>query len=367
MAEALRILVIDDDEVDRRACRRALGRAGAPSLVEACNAAEALALARTHVFDCLLLDYRLPDMDGLALLSQWPHPGDDAPTPVVMLTGADDVAIAVEAMRCGASDYLVKDVQGRYQTLIPTVVQRAVRERDLRREKQRADRALERYRLELQHLTQQLMAQEKATTRRLAQSLHDRLGQTLAAIRLTFDAIDAMPPEQRVAAFEREATRIGELVDQAVREVRQALIDLRPPLLDEAGLVAALDNELRGRASGNDELNLLLDVAPACAALRWPADVEYAGFMIAREAIVNALRHAQPAMLCVRLSGSPTQLRLEVEDDGLGISEAALQGRPGHLGMVGMRERALAIGGQCSVQRNQTRGTTVRLSWEQRA
>jgi len=69
-------------------------------------------------------------------------------------------------------------------------------------------------------------------------------------------------------------------------------------------------------------------------------------------------------MLCVRVAGTASQLRLEVEDDGLGINETALHGRPGHLGMVGMRERALVIGAHFTVQRNPDRGTTVRLLWE---
>src|SRR5690606_18084548 len=109
------------------------------------------------------------------------------------------------AMRQGASDYLVKDVEGSYQSLIPMVAQRAANQHNLRRGKLLADHALERSRLELQHLTQELLAQEKTTTRRLAQSLHDHLGQTLAALRLAFDAVAATPAERRHEAFDRQS------------------------------------------------------------------------------------------------------------------------------------------------------------------
>ncbi|MEW6706415.1 MAG: response regulator [Pseudomonadota bacterium] len=368
-ASPVRVLVVDDDEVDRLICRRALARGilPQPEVVEAQSADEAMAVAAAQRFDCVLLDYRLPDMNGVALMARLPHVEGDVPLPVVMLTGAGDVAVAVEAMRQGAIDYLVKDVEGSYQTLIPMVVQRAVRERDLRRSKLRADLALERYRVELQQLTQKLMAQEKTTTRRIAQSLHDQLGQTLAAIRLAFDAVGAAPPERRSQALERQSPRIAALLEQAVLEVRQVLVDLRPPVLDEAGLVAALDNELRSRAPADGTVALELDATPECAGLRWPAEVEYAGFMVAREAVANALRHAGASMVQVRVSGSADRLELAVEDDGRGIDEEASAGRPGHLGMVGMRERALAIGGRCSVQRNPSGGTTVSLQWEQRA
>ncbi len=350
-----RVLVVDDDDVDRLICRRALTRgvAAPPEVVEASSGAQALELARSARFDCVQLDYRLPDVNGVALMAQLPQPEGDVPVPVVMLTGAGDVAVAVEAMRRGACDYLVKDVDGNYQSLLPMVVQQAVRERSLRREKLQSDSALERYRVELQHLTQKLMAQEKLTTRRLAQALHDRLGQTLAAIRLGFDAVCATPPE-----------RLAALLEQAVGEVRRVLMDLRPPVLDEAGLAAALDDELRGRVGDGGGVALALEIAPSCEDQRWPADVEYAGFMVAREAVANALRHAGAARVQVRVGGGPGRLRISVEDDGRGIDDTELAGRPGHLGLVGMRERALAIGARCTVRRNAQGGTTVNLQWD---
>ncbi len=365
MGPQMRVLLVDDDEVDRRICRRALARyEPAPEFVDAETAEEALRWLAARDFDCVLLDFRLPDMDGLDLLKRLSDRAVEVRVPIIMLTGASDVAVAVEAMRCGASDYLVKDVDGRYQALIPTIVRRAMRERDLQLAKWHADQALVQYRVDLSELTQRLMVQEKTMTRRLAQTLHDQLGQTLTAIRLTFDAVvaaqrDRMPPE-----VDRRARLVDTLIDQAVREVRQVLVELRPPLLDEHGLFAALDNELRTRSQAHDHIDLRLEAQPACAELRWPADVEYAAFMIAREAIGNAIRHAQPASVRVVLTGAARSLSLNIVDDGSGMAPAATS-RPGHLGMVGIRERAQAIGAQCSVRSAPGDGTSVCLAWQQ--
>ncbi|HJV60593.1 MAG TPA: response regulator [Albitalea sp.] len=459
-----RILLVDDDEVDRLACRRALLRGGSGmfEFVEVNSAAQAIDYASSEQFDCLLLDFRLPDMDGIELMDRLLERPADTPVPVVMLTGADDVSVAVEAMRRGASDYLVKDVEGRYQALIPAVVQRVMRDHEMRRAKSRAEQALQvvvssasdaiisadgdgcitlfnpsaeqifgcdaasamglplgrffdpvsgrvtgrrsdgqhldlevslsratvqgrtmmtaivrevtqrvqaelalaRYRQQLSRLTQQLMAQEKTTTRRIAQSLHDQLGQTLAAMRLSFDVVQSVQSAPPDSAPRRHAERVSALIDQAVREVRQVLVDLRPPLLDEQGLAAALDNELRSRAPAHEEIELLLEAEVDCAQRRWPTDVEYAVFMIAREALANALRHADATTVRVQLCGSNQALELHVVDDGSGIEDVALASRPGHLGMVGMRERALAIGAHCAVSRNDSGGTTVSLHWE---
>ncbi|HWH75285.1 MAG TPA: PAS domain S-box protein [Methylibium sp.] len=222
-------------------------------------------------------------------------------------------------------------------------------------ERVRQEHALMQYQIELTELTQRLMAQEKATSRLLAQALHDRLGQTLAALRLGLDALPAGGPTRE---------RLDRLVGQAIGEVRQVLSELRPPLLDEQGLAAALDNEIAARHPLPEGVDLLLDVAPALATQRWPADIEYAAFMIAREAIGNALLHADAALVRVSIEGGARRLALEVGDDGRGLAPEFAQGRPGHLGLVGMRERALAIGARFEVRTPPGEGTTVTLLWE---
>lgn len=221
----------------------------------------------------------------------------------------------------------------------------------------RAEEELAQYRRELSQLTQQLMAQEKTMTRRIAQALHDRLGQTLTAIRLNLDALAATaqvdPPMQ---------ARLAQLVDAAIQEVRQVLVELRPPLLDEHGLAEALDNELRSRRT--TPVVARLEVDPVGAALRWMPDVEYAAFMIAREALANALLHSGASRIDVTLDGTPQHLLLRVTDNGRGLEDGAAAGRPGHLGIVGMRERAAAIGARMDVRSTVGAGTAVVLSWK---
>lgn len=364
MNQSIRILLVDDDEVDRRICRRALARFDPPPrFVEVETAEQALSCLRQQEFDCVLLDYRLPDMDGLDLLRRIAERPPEERVPVVMLTGADDVSIAVEAMRSGAIDYLVKDVEGRFQALIPTVVERSMRKRELNLARWRAEQALAQHRLELSDLTRRLMVQEKTMVRRLAQALHDQLGQTLTALRLGFDALTVVRREPTTLELERRTRLVDTLIDQAVHEVRQVLVELRPPLLEEHGLAAALDNELRTRALVHDEVDLRLEPQADAGERRWPADVEYAAFMIAREAIANALRHSQAGSIRVALRGDAASMALEIADDGNGMTPDRPAASPGHLGMVGMRERALAIGGRYSVESSPGVGTRVRLEW----
>lgn len=231
-----------------------------------------------------------------------------------------------------------------------------------------SERALLTYQLELSELTRRLLAQEKLTTQRVAQSLHDHVGQTLAVIRLNLEAAYATFGATLPPGMVRACTGIGQLLDQAVREVRHVLADLRPPMLEAQGLVAALDNEIRARAVPLDGCHtgpdVLIEASDAAHALRWPSDVEYGVFMVAREAVANARQHAQASLIRVLLDADPGGLTLEVIDDGHGVPAPLRQGRPGHLGIVGMRERAIAIGARFAVDSTPDGGTRVHLRWE---
>ncbi|MDR7270639.1 signal transduction histidine kinase [Pelomonas saccharophila] len=210
---------------------------------------------------------------------------------------------------------------------------------------------------EITQLNRRLLDQEKRSSRRLAQSLHDELGQTLAALRLHWEATRGGALEQR----ERMDERIANLIVLANRQVRGVLAELRPPLLDELGLAAAIDNEIRQHHGGDGEARIELQASDSTQLQRWPADVEYAAFMIAREALLNALRHAQAQAIKVRLDGDEFQLELSVSDDGQGLQAPP---GPGQLGLIGMRERALAIGAELRIDGRAGHGTMVGLTWE---
>lgn len=229
--------------------------------------------------------------------------------------------------------------------------------------RRRAEQALLDSQNELFELAQRLLHQERDTNRRLAQSLHDRLGQSLGSARLYLDllrdALGRTPPEPVARSLER----LTQLVQLSVGEVRATLAALRPPLLETQGLASALRMELADYDERGPATAVRLQVAPPAAEARWPEDVEYAAFMIAREAVANAQQHARARQIVVALQGADGWLELTVDDDGVGIADQARHGRPGHLGLVGMRERALGIGARLRVQRRAEGGSSAALSW----
>lgn len=226
----------------------------------------------------------------------------------------------------------------------------------------RAEADLLRQRFELSALTRELLDQEKRTTQRLAQALHDQLGQTLTALRLALDRERRAPAADAAEAALRRTQSLA-LVDEAVGQVRQVLVDLRPPLLDEEGLYAALDNEVAARTPLHPGIDLLLEGPATVQSMRWPGEVEYALFMITREALDNALRHAGATLVRVALAGDAHGVQLEVVDDGIGFAPGAARARPGHLGLIGMRERARAIGAVLELGHSADGGTRMGVVW----
>lgn len=227
-------------------------------------------------------------------------------------------------------------------------------------DRHQAEHALLRTQHELSELAQRLLSQERETTTRLAHVLHDQLGQTLGSARLQLDL--AISRAGGAGGGER-LQRASGLVGDAIAQVRSFLVELRPPLLREQGLVAALDNELRRGLGDGAGPDIQLQASAGAGAARWPEDVEYAVYMIAREGLSNALRHARAQQVVLALDGDGSSLRLSLRDDGRGIEEADRVDRPGHLGLVGMRERALAIGARIEVQRRADGGTEVLVQW----
>jgi DNA-binding response OmpR family regulator len=136
----IHLLVMEDDSGQARLLQRALQRAG--YLVDLAPDGETgLGMVEARSYDLLLVDHQMPGKGGLEVLRTLATRGKTPPT--ILVTGHGDEAIAVEAMKLGAGDYVVKDVAGRYFTLLPPVIARVLTQRRLLREKQQAEEALQ--------------------------------------------------------------------------------------------------------------------------------------------------------------------------------------------------------------------------------
>jgi len=197
--------------------------------------------------------------------------------------------------------------------------------------------------------------EEKA---RIARDLHDELGQLLTGLKMDLrwleNRIGELPPSGTVGALLDRVVAASELSDQTVASVQRIAAELRPGALDRLGLAPALRQEARRfqQRTGIACETELEDGAPEP-----PAEVATALYRICQEAMTNVSRHAGAARVVVRLRAGPDGLELRVEDDGRGLDEAALG--PEALGLLGMTERATALGGTVRFERRAARGTVV--------
>ena len=157
----IHILMVEDDVVDRMACRRSFAQDIHEFefvLHEAETANDGLQIVHTQQMDCVLLDYNLPDLNGLEFLAKLKNDDGSIPVPVIMLTGADNASVAVEAIKLGAQDYLVKDPNLQYLDFLPAIIQRVLREQLASKEKKQIEENLARAEAKFRFLVEQIPA-----------------------------------------------------------------------------------------------------------------------------------------------------------------------------------------------------------------
>lgn len=346
---ALRVLVLEDEPADAELELAALAEGGfrcEPTLVDGRAAFEA-AFAPGR-FELVIADYRLPDYTGLEALEHVRR--QDTLVPFVLVSGALGEERAVEALRSGATDYVLKQGLAR----LASAVRRALEERREHERHLATRRALELSQERLRALSRRLLEVQEEERGRLARDLHDDIGQALTALKIQLESL--------ARAEGSMGTRLLECVETTrltLERVRQLSLSLRPLQLDDLGLVAALRSHLDRQASIGG-LTPHFDAAEAPHGVA--PEIETACFRIAQEAINNVLRHARARNLWMRLFTAGGRLALSVRDDGAGfdLEAARRRGAAGaSLGLVGMEERVALAGGTLELRSAPGQGSVL--------
>jgi len=384
-----RILVADDRIDDRQFLTTLLSYRG-HRLLEAADGAEALALVRAERPDLVITDILMPVMDGYEFVRQLRADPVVATTPVIFYTATylerESHALA---QKCSVTHLLTKpmepeailrtveevlalsrssaplpvppEVDQEHRRMLTDTLVRKVKELEVEvAHRQQAEAALrERERL-LRTLSRKLLNAQEAERRRIARELHDEVGQTLTAVKIQLQGLllsgDAAAPRPGMEGC--IAT-----VEQLLGQVRTLSVDLRPSLLDDLGLVAALRSHVARQAR---LANLTAKVsADGLGALTDP-ELETACFRLAQETLTNVIRHAGAKTVRIDLRRIDNDLHVIIRDDGSGFDVTAAHARAARgdsLGLVGMRERVTLLGGRFRIRSAPGRGTTVHASF----
>ena len=352
MPASIRVLLVEDSPTDALLLREALRRTNEVpfDVSEVSYLREALAAVKAgdgqlRQVDVVLLDLGLPDSDGLETFLTLRR--QDAAVPVVVLTGTADETLGMRAVQAGAQDYLVKgQVEG-------ATLARAIR---YAIERRRSEETVRQYAGHLGMLSRRLLHAQEAERRRLARELHDELGQVLTAVKISVEGLRKHVQPPGLPRLEEGI----EIINRAIQQVRDLSLDLRPSLLDDLGLAAALRWYADRQAQrGGFTVLTVTDGVP----IRLPSELETACFRVVQEALTNVLRHAQARHVQIALNMVPGALHLTIQDDGIGFDSIAVEDQAGpgsHLGLLGMRERVHLAGGSLELVSQPNRGTTLR-------
>ena len=229
------------------------------------------------------------------------------------------------------------------------------RELALHRAEQSQDQLAEAYD-DLRRLTQRLESAKEEERLAISRELHDELGQSLTAAKL---GLQMLKGRQLGDAERKRLADTVSMIDAMIGQVRDISLSLRPPLLDQAGLVPALEqllDTLADRSGVSIELDASPEISPESP------EVRIALFRIVQEAVSNALRHSGAGRILVSLREQDSGISLRIEDDGVGFDPGSVRERTRrgeHLGMIGMAERVRGVGGRFAVQADKGAGSRI--------
>ncbi|HTM61903.1 MAG TPA: response regulator [Burkholderiales bacterium] len=343
-APQAKILLVDDEPKSLFALQELLSGLG-QNLLIAQSGEEALRLALKNDFAVILLDVRMPGIDGFETARLIRSRERSRLTPIIFLTAAaDEMSSMFRGYEVGAVDYLQKPV-------VPEILKSKVAVFvELHRKTERLRESEEKLRSLAAHLIS-VREEERA---HIAREIHDELGQVLTGLKME---VTWLAKRLREKPLLEKTDSMCKLIDTTVQTVRKIATGLRPEMLDDMGLIAAVGwqaKEFQKRTGIRCRAKLPPEV-------KFDIDISTTMFRIFQEILTNVARHSRATRVDIELLLSPDRVGLEVVDNGVGIADEDLNGKKS-LGLLGMNERALLFGGEVKITGTPGHGTRVSVS-----
>jgi signal transduction histidine kinase len=331
----IHILMLEDDSADAELTKFALQKGGLNfSLARVESKPDYVKQLEERPPALILSDYSLPGFNGQdaleIALKKCPE------TPFIFVTGTMGEEVAIETLKSGATDYVLKT---RLSRLMPAVA-RALREAEERAQHRRAEEQLRESHEQLRALSVYLQTVREEERTRIAREVHDELGQALTSCKLDLSWIAGrLPPDLKPLVD--KARSLTAHIDSTIQTVRRISSELRPGILDHLGLAAAIEwqaNEFQNRTG------IRCDVRARVREQLPDQNLTTTFFRIFQETLTNVIRHAGATHVTVDLKEADGRISLEVKDNGRGIARTDICNNRS-MGLLGMRERAALLGG----------------------
>jgi len=334
----IKVLIVDDSAADSFLICELLDEIESThySYFHCENFTEAKEAVSNNSFDIVLLDLHLPDTDGIRHVEEFKE--KNGHIPMIILTGMTNKDIALNALKNGADDYLVK---GEFDSKL---LQRSIAY------------SLERKRMEEATVNQILAAQDKEKER-IARDVHDSLGQNLTSAVLRLHKLkDSLQSDSQEVNDSLDVSI--KCINEAIDESRGIARSLMPQTVQKFGLESGIEGMLQ--MFGADD-KVAVEFDSNLQNQRFDESIELAYFRIAQEAFNNVLKYSKASKVQVSLHKFKKNLVLTIADDGKGFNTKAKENQIG-IGLNSMRIRARSISAEFNVESAEDCGTLVRLS-----
>lgn len=355
------ILIVDDDQGNLMALQELLQGMG-QKLVLANAGEEALRCVLKEDFAVILLDARMPGIDGFETAKLIRERRRSRHTPIIFVTGAyEDLGSMFRGYEVGAVDYIVKPLnpevlKSKISVFIELYAKNAALSREVAERMLTEDRLRESEE-KLRALAARLQSVREEEQIRIAREIHDGLGQALTGLKMDLTWLAGkLPAEQKPLTIRTKS--MFRLIDDTIHSVRKIASGLRPEVLDEVGLAAAIGWQAKDFQQRTG-IRCKVELFPDSDGL--DRERSTALFRIFQEVLTNVARHAGATRVDVLMQRDADMLTLEVQDNGRGITSTEML-NPRSLGLLGMRERVLPFNGRIEINGVRGKGTQVTVS-----
>lgn len=358
MGKPLHVLIVEDSEDDTALIVEDLKAGGYDPVYEKVETPAALeaALYRKS-WDIIISDYFMPHFSAPEAMKQVRKAALDIP--FIIITGSAGEEAVVTAMKAGAHDYLMKDNLAR---LCPAI-EREIKDAESRRKRRRVEEALRESQEQLRSLAARIDSLRESERARIAREIHDEFGQVFTSIKIDLSLMRKILLRSRrlekndLTLLRDKIESMAGLADTAIQAVRKIATELRPPVLDDLGLLAAIEwqkSDFEARSAISCQIETTLE------SIHLNRECSTAVFRIFQETLTNIARHANATRVKIRIEEKEDQFFLHVEDNGRGISGGEISG-PASLGLLGMRERTFLLDGELGISGIPGKGTRISL------
>ena len=351
MGDLLKILFLEDTSTDVELMKYELKKAKMNYVSESVETEhDFLSTIKNFVPDIILSDYSLPSFDGMKAFKLFKE--QKLMIPFILVTGNISEQLALDCLNEGIDDFILKTSFGR----IPKAIKRAIEKKNIEKEKERISIELVESQIQLRKLVNEIQIAREDERAHVAREIHDALGQELTALKMDVGFVIHKQEASNHAAI-KKLNEMLLLCDGIINTVRRLSSELRPAIIDDLGLIAAMEWKCN---DFEEKTNIPCQFISTIKERKFENSLSINSYRVLQESLTNIIRHAKAESVVVTVSDSDTDLCLEIVDDGVGIKTEELNSRK-TLGILGMKERASLLGGVLNIISNKDKGTHIIL------